>query len=72
MVKNSWPKMQKVKTRFCFVYNLLTFLVLGFDSSKQEIEKSVSDLQRQTWIVLRKKVDEELADNLLLLKLRNR
>ncbi|KAI7876131.1 RHD3/Sey1 [Mucor mucedo] len=44
----------------------------SFDSSKQEIEKSVTDLKRQTWIVLRKKVDEELADNLLLLKLRNK
>ncbi|KAI9469940.1 MAG: RHD3/Sey1 [Benjaminiella poitrasii] len=43
-----------------------------FDSSQDEITQSVVDLKRQTWVVLRKKVDEELADNLLLLKLRNR
>lgn len=29
-------------------------------------------LQRQAWQVLRKKVDEELADSMLLLKLRSR
>lgn len=46
--------------------------LIGFDSSEEEIAKSTADLKRQTWVVLRKKVDEELADNLLLLKLRNR
>ncbi|KAI9245724.1 RHD3/Sey1 [Helicostylum pulchrum] len=51
---------------------LLSKKAKSFDSSKEEIEKSVSDLKKRTWIALRKKVDEELADNLLLLKLRNR
>lgn len=54
------------------IYNTNIIYDIGFDSSKEEIEKSVSDLKKRTWIVLRKKVDEELADNLLLLKLRNR
>lgn len=53
-----------------FILNLVS--TIGFDSSDEEITKSAADLKRQTWIVLRKKVDEELADNLLLLKLRNR
>ncbi|KAI8997170.1 RHD3/Sey1 [Pilobolus umbonatus] len=42
----------------------------SFDSSPKEIERSLTDLKRQTWIVLRKKIEEELVDNLLLLKLR--
>lgn len=54
------------------IYNTNIIYGIGFDSSKEEVEKSVSDLKKRTWIVLRKKVDEELADNLLLLKLRNR
>ncbi|KAG2238023.1 RHD3/Sey1 [Thamnidium elegans] len=51
---------------------LLSKKAKSFDSSKEEIKKSVSELKKRTWIVLRKKVDDELADNLLLLKLRNR
>ncbi|KAI9354914.1 RHD3/Sey1 [Pilaira anomala] len=51
---------------------LLSKKAKSFDSSKEEIEKSITDLKKRTWIVLRKKIDEELADNLLLLKLRNR
>lgn len=66
-------KNAKSKGRFFFIIIIYSnFFFVGFDSSKQEVEKSVINLKRQTWIVLRKKVDEELADNLLLLKLRNR
>lgn len=54
------------------IYNTNIIYDIGFDSSKEEVEKSVSELKKRTWIVLRKKVDEELVDNLLLLKLRNR
>lgn len=50
----------------------MNFNILGFDFSNDEIKKSAADLKRQAWLVLRKKVDEELGDNLLLLKLRNR
>ncbi|CEG72412.1 Putative Protein SEY1 [Rhizopus microsporus] len=44
----------------------------SFDLSTEEAQASAANLKRQTWLVLRKKIDEELADNLLLLKLRNR
>lgn len=45
---------------------------LGFNSSDAEVQESIADLKLQAWIVLRKKVDEELADTMLLLKLRSR
>lgn len=51
---------------------MLTFYFIGFDLSAEEAQASAANLKRQTWLVLRKKIDEELADNLLLLKLRNR
>ncbi|CAO3654175.1 unnamed protein product [Mucor hiemalis] len=44
----------------------------SFNSSKKELDESIADLKLQAWIVLRKKVDEELADTMLLLKLRSR
>ncbi|ORX56723.1 root hair defective 3 GTP-binding protein [Hesseltinella vesiculosa] len=44
----------------------------GFNSTAEELEESVVTLKRDAWIVLRKKVDEELADNMLLLKLRTK
>ncbi|KAI7858071.1 RHD3/Sey1 [Circinella umbellata] len=44
----------------------------SFNSSDDELEESILGLKRQAWLVLRKKVDEELADNMLLLKLRSR
>ncbi|KAI8071554.1 root hair defective 3 GTP-binding protein-domain-containing protein [Gongronella butleri] len=43
-----------------------------FNSTDEELEESLVGLKRDAWVVLRKKVDEELADNMLLLKLRNR
>jgi hypothetical protein len=44
----------------------------SFNSSEQELSDSVNDLKLQAWLVLRKKVDEELADTMLLLKLRTK
>ncbi|KAI9253274.1 RHD3/Sey1 [Helicostylum pulchrum] len=44
----------------------------SFNSSSKELEESISDLRLQAWLVLRKKIDEELADTMLLLKLRSR
>jgi hypothetical protein len=35
------------------------------------LEESLLGLKREAWLVLRKKVDEELADTMLLLKLRS-
>lgn len=45
---------------------------IGFNSSSKELEESVSGLKLQAWIVLRKKIDEELADTMLLMKMRSR
>ncbi|ORZ11161.1 RHD3/Sey1 [Absidia repens] len=43
----------------------------SFNSTDEEVEDSLLDLKREAWLVLRKKVDEELADTMLLLKLRS-
>ncbi|KAI9022781.1 RHD3/Sey1 [Phycomyces nitens] len=50
---------------------VLTQKAKSFNSSKEELDQSRANLKQQAWIVLRKKVDEELADSMLLLKLRN-
>jgi hypothetical protein len=66
---------KKAKSMYkCFFFHAqkCLFLSLGFDSSEKEIEKSIVDLKRRAWVILCKRVNEELADNLLLLKLRNR
>ncbi|KAI8080051.1 RHD3/Sey1 [Halteromyces radiatus] len=44
----------------------------SFNSTEEELEESLLGLRREAWIVLRKKVDEELADTMLLLKLRSK
>ncbi|CAO3701686.1 unnamed protein product [Rhizopus stolonifer] len=44
----------------------------SFNSSEDELKESVNDHKVQAWITLRKKIDEELADTMLLLKLRSR
>lgn len=51
---------------------LINHSILGFNSSSKELEESISDLRLQAWLVLRKKIDEELADTMVLLKLRTR
>ncbi|CEP07813.1 hypothetical protein [Parasitella parasitica] len=71
--KEMWHKIIKIyKSTVSDGERLLAEKAKSFDSSEEEIVESIADLKRQTWIVLRKKVDEELAENLLLLKLRNR
>jgi len=44
----------------------------GFNSSDEELEESVNNLVLQSWLLLRRKIDEELADSMLLLKLRSK
>jgi hypothetical protein len=44
----------------------------GFNLSATEIEKSIADSRRKIWVILKRKIDEEMVNNLLLLKLRNR
>lgn len=51
--------------------NWFIFSYLDFNSSEKELNESIKDLQLQAWTVLRKKIDEELADAMLLLKLRS-
>ncbi|KAL0077925.1 RHD3/Sey1 [Phycomyces blakesleeanus] len=50
---------------------VLTQKAKSFNSSKEELDDSRANLKQQAWVVLRKKVDEELADSMILLKLRN-
>ncbi|KAI8642931.1 RHD3/Sey1 [Parasitella parasitica] len=71
--KDMWHKIIEIyKSTVSDGEKLLAKKAKSFDSSEEEIAESTADLKRQTWVVLRKKVDEELTDNLLLLKLRNR
>ncbi|KAG0165182.1 Dynamin-like GTPase that mediates homotypic ER fusion [Apophysomyces sp. BC1034] len=49
---------------------VLTAKAKSFNSSDEELDESFAALKRQAWVVLRKTVDEELADNMLLMKLR--
>ncbi|KAI7866873.1 RHD3/Sey1 [Spinellus fusiger] len=51
---------------------VLTQKAESFNSSSEELKASRTQLQQQAWTVLRKKIDEELADTMLLLKLRSR
>ncbi|KAI9286198.1 RHD3/Sey1 [Umbelopsis sp. AD052] len=44
----------------------------SFNSSDDELEESVNNLVLQSWLLLRRKIDEELADSMLLLKLRSK
>ncbi|KAF7730665.1 Dynamin-like GTPase that mediates homotypic ER fusion [Apophysomyces ossiformis] len=52
--------------------SVLTEKAKSFNSSAEELEESFAALKRQAWLVLRKTVDEELADNMLLMKLRTK
>lgn len=57
---------------FAECYLTRNVFALGFNSSDEELEESVNNLVLQSWLLLRRKVDEELADSMLLLKLRSR
>lgn len=52
--------------------NTKYILSSGFNSSDEELEESVNNLVLQSWVLLRRKIDEELADSMLLLKLRSK
>lgn len=72
MVKPPWIKLQRVSRDSNYpLFNHINTST-GFNSSQKEVDESIADLKLQAWIVLRKKVDEELADTMLLLKLRSR
>lgn len=45
---------------------------LGFNTSDEELDESVKNLVKQSWLLLRRKIDEELADSMVLLKLRSK
>jgi len=44
----------------------------SFNSSEEENAKSIENLRKRSWQQLRKKIDDELVDNMFLLKLRER
>ncbi|CAO3702659.1 unnamed protein product [Rhizopus stolonifer] len=44
----------------------------SFNPSEDELQSSIEDHKLQSWTILRKKIDEELSDTMLLLKLRSR
>lgn len=44
----------------------------SFNSSETENTESVINLEQRSWTLLRRRIDEELADSMILLKLRNR
>ncbi|KAG2179969.1 hypothetical protein INT43_003756 [Umbelopsis isabellina] len=44
----------------------------SFNTSDEELDESVKNLVKQSWLLLRRKIDEELADSMVLLKLRSK
>ncbi|CAG8722237.1 16408_t:CDS:10, partial [Dentiscutata erythropus] len=44
----------------------------SFNATEEENIKAISSLRKRSWLQLRKKIDDELADNMFLLKLRER
>ncbi|CAG8517607.1 13891_t:CDS:10 [Racocetra persica] len=44
----------------------------SFNATEEENIEAVSSLRKRSWLQLRKKIDDELADNMFLLKLRER
>ncbi|CAG8471770.1 8937_t:CDS:10 [Scutellospora calospora] len=44
----------------------------SFNATEDENIKAISNLRKRSWLQLRKKIDDELADNMFLLKLRER
>ncbi|CAG8572725.1 1501_t:CDS:10 [Diversispora eburnea] len=52
--------------------NVENQLLKRFNSSEEENSTAIESLRKRSWLQFRKKVDEELADNMFLLKLRER
>lgn len=59
---------------FAIANSILTdcCIFLGFNTSDEELDESVKNLVKQSWLLLRRKIDEELADSMVLLKLRSK
>ncbi|SAL99564.1 hypothetical protein [Absidia glauca] len=69
---NTWHKIiEAYKTTVENGQATLSKKAKSFNSTEEELEESLLGLKREAWLVLRKKVDEELADTMLLLKLRS-
>ncbi|RHZ82865.1 hypothetical protein Glove_103g237 [Diversispora epigaea] len=54
------------------IENQLLKRAKSFNSSEEENSTAIESLRKRSWLQFRKKVDEELADNMFLLKLRER
>ncbi|OBZ83027.1 Protein SEY1 [Choanephora cucurbitarum] len=67
-----WHKIIQVyKSITTHAESMLSHKAKSFDSSPEDLKQSLEEMKIRAWLLLRKKVDEELTDNLLLLKLRN-
>ncbi|KAI8337352.1 RHD3/Sey1 [Choanephora cucurbitarum] len=67
-----WHKIVQVyKSIATHAESMLSHKAKSFDSSPEDLKQSLREMKIKAWLLLRKKVDEELTDNLLLLKLRN-
>ncbi|KAG1055837.1 hypothetical protein G6F43_002231 [Rhizopus delemar] len=70
---NMWHKIiDAYKSTLANAEKVLEKQAQSFNLSATEIEESIADSRRKIWIILKRKIDEEMVDNLLLLKLRNR
>ncbi|KAG9299450.1 hypothetical protein G9A89_009403 [Geosiphon pyriformis] len=68
-----WVKvMKKFKAVLDSTENQLLKRAKSFNSSEEENKASVENLRKRAWLILKKKIDEEVADNMFLLKLRER
>ncbi|CAJ0631706.1 16319_t:CDS:10 [Entrophospora sp. SA101] len=71
--QNMW---QKIIGKFQQVLNSTQQQLLkrakSFNATEEENNESIINLRKQSWLQLRKKLEEELADNMFLLKLRER
>jgi len=52
--------------------NSLPFCIPGFNSTEEENRQTIHNFRKRSWQILRKKIDDEVADNVFLLKLRER
>src|SRR6266511_3496920 len=48
------------------------FFISGFNATDEENEASLLNLRKRLWHLFRKKIDEEVADNNMFAKLRER
>ncbi|CAG8777541.1 5891_t:CDS:2, partial [Acaulospora morrowiae] len=71
--QDMWAKILKKFEQVLFDHEqLLLKRAKSFNSSEEENAKSIDNLRKRSWQQLRKKIDDELADNMFLLKLRER